>query len=86
MYTGQGLKSGPSGPLTKAQDDERSHKHRGNTMYATINLPGSPLDEQKKEHQDRHGGVWVSTYFPATIHTNKAVLRWKYRDGSKVIK
>lgn len=71
-------------------------------MYATINLPGSThfeysgpasrkecedwLEEKKIEHQEKYGGVWVSTYFPARVVSNKDVLKWTYRDGTKVVR
>lgn len=68
-------------------------------MIATTNLPGSKhfswfhgtkkecedwLDDQKKKHQDAHGGVWTSTYLPAQIHTDKKAMKWRYRDGTRV--
>ena len=69
-------------------------------MYAHINLPGSQqfekfgpaskgeclewLEQRKREHQHRHGGVWTGTYFPAAIITNAVAATWRYRDGSKV--
>lgn len=70
-------------------------------MIAAINLPGSKhfdyfhgsrqecdawLEDQKRDHQQRHGGVWVSTYFPARVVPDKEATAWKYRDGSRVIK
>jgi hypothetical protein len=72
------------------------------TLYATTNLPGSQffqvfgpttkqaceqwLNEQKSVYQHRYGGAWVSAYFPNRITTNKAARRWRYRDGSPVIR
>ena len=70
-------------------------------MYATINLPGSQhfryygpgtraecerwLEEQKKIDQNINGGMWVSSYFPARIVSNRVARGVRYKDGSRVI-
>jgi hypothetical protein len=70
-------------------------------MYATVNLHGSThfqvfgpdtraeceewLESTKTEHQDTHGGAWVSTYYPARVVTNREARSWKYRDGNVVV-
>lgn len=71
-------------------------------MYATVNLPGSsnfeyygPATKQechdwlmmkRTEHKEMYGGLWINTYYPARIVSNKDAHKWKYRDGSRVIR
>ena len=71
-------------------------------MYATINLPGSSyfqyygpaakpecqdwLASKKQEFQQAYGGAWFSAYSPFNIVPNKTAKRWKYRDGTKVVR
>lgn len=70
-------------------------------MVATVNLPGSShfkyfvgsksqceqwLEKTKEEYQDRFGGTWYNAYGPARLTSNTEAKKWKYRDGSKVIR
>ena len=71
-------------------------------MYALVNLPGSQnfdwfgpaskseceawLEEAKIFHQDRYGGLWTSTYYPARIVPNKEARAMRWRDGNRVIR
>lgn len=70
-------------------------------MVATVNLPGSSnfkyfvgskaecekwLEQKKAEYQERFGGTWYSAYSPAKTVSNAEAKKWKYRDGSPVVK
>ena len=70
-------------------------------MIATVNLPGSQhfdyhvgtkqdceafLLQKEIEYKARFGGAWYSAYSPARIVPNSVGRRWKFRDGSNVIK
>lgn len=70
-------------------------------MVATVNIPGSRhfgyqigtraeceawLEEQKTKHQNLYQGIWTSTYLPASIRPNAAAKKWRYQDGTRVIR
>lgn len=70
-------------------------------MVATVNLPGSShfkyfvgsqveckawLKKMEADYQERFGGTWYSAYAPGRVTSNAEAKKWKYRDGSKVIK
>lgn len=70
-------------------------------MVATVNLPGSShfkyfvgsksdcelwLETVKEDYQNRFGGTWYNAYGPARVTPNAEARKWRYRDGSRVIK
>ena len=70
-------------------------------MVTTVNLPGSGhfhyfvgskaeceswLAAKKDEYQSRFGGAWVGAYNPGRMTPNAEAKKWKYKDGSKVIR
>ena len=71
-------------------------------MYALINIPGSScfafygpaakadckswLEAQKIAHQERHGGLWMYTYYPARVVSNNLAESMRWADGSRIIR